>query len=397
MLTHTAAVQGASGAAAAQALVEQMKTKGVEAPDLIALYATEALADADLIHTVRAAFPQASLFGGTSCRGVITETGVYRGEPGAAGLLAISDRQGGYGVGAAPLGADPAAAAKAAAHAALENAGRPFEMPALLWICQPPGVEEAVLEGLAASFGAQCPIMGGSSADDAIAGRWSQFSHDGVVQGHVVVAALFPSGEFGVAFQSGYEPTAIRGRVTGGEGRRVNALDSRPAAQVYAEWAAQPIDPSEPGAILAESTHTPLGRRLGRCDGVEEYLLAHPASVEADGAITLFADVKEGEEVIAMTGDMDSLVARAGRVARDAAALAQTRPEAIRGGLVIYPGGCMMAVDDRLEDVAAGIRHAVGAAPFLSAFTFGEQGATLTAGNRHGNLMVAASVFGDGR
>jgi hypothetical protein len=37
----------------------------------------------------------------------------------------------------------------------------------------------------------------------------------------------------------------------------------------------------------------------------------------------------------------------------------------------------------------------MGGAPFLGAFTFGEQGAITDGANRHGNLMVSGLVFGE--
>jgi len=39
-----------------------------------------------------------------------------------------------------------------------------------------------------------------------------------------------------------------------------------------------------------------------------------PISVTADGAITLFADIPTGDEVVLMRGTVDSLISRAGRV-----------------------------------------------------------------------------------
>ena len=94
-----------------------------------------------------------------------------------------------------------------------------------------------------------------------------------------------------------------------------------------------------------------------------------------------------------MSGDRAALAARAGRVAELALKTGHLAPQDIAGSLMVYCGGCMLAVQDRLEDVYAGVREALGEAPFLTTFTFGEQGPVFGAGNRHGNLMISCVVF----
>ena len=390
----TAVSGGPDARRAGQALVEDLRRKAGAAPDLIALYATEGLATAALVEELASAFPQVPIFGGTTCRGMITERGVHLDDAGVAAVLAISDPEGSYGAAIHPIGDDGAAAGAVAVERALERAGRPYESPALIWVCPPPGAEEAVLAGIAQVVGDDCPIIGGSSADDAVAGRWRQFGAAGVEEGCVSVAVLFPTVEFGLSFQSGYVPTAARATVTASTGRRVVAFDGEAAGAFYVERMAQLPPPSAAGDILAASTPSPLGRRLGAVGEIEEYLLIHPAAVEDDGALQVFADVRDGEELVLMRGDADSLVGRAKMVAGDASRYAEAAPGEAAGGLVIFCGGCMLAVQDRLRDVFDGLADAFAGAPFLAAFTFGEQGATITAGNQHGNLMVAASVFG---
>ena len=54
----------------------------------------------------------------------------------------------------------------------------------------------------------------------------------------------------------------------------------------------------------------------------------------------------------------------------------------------------MLAVQEHMDKVAAGIDQALGGAPFLGVFTFGEQGPVLNYENRHGNLMISCVTFG---
>lgn len=279
-----------------------------------------------------------------------------------------------------------------ALEAALERAGRSYEAPALIWTCQPPGTEEQVLAGFKDVVGPDCPIMGGSSADEAIAGRWRQFSSHGVEADAVSVAVLFPSAPIGLAFKSGYAPTQACGTVTKSSPRRVIEIDGLSAARKYADWTST-INPGAPGVILQQSTFAPLARRVGTYAGVDEYLLSHPATVEPDGAITLFTEIHEGEVLHVMSGGRESLIERAGRVVKDARNSLPAPGDAVSGGLMIYCAGCMLAITDDLDAVAAGVKAAFGQAPFLVAFTFGEQGALISSGNRHGNLMIATTVF----
>lgn len=53
----------------------------------------------------------------------------------------------------------------------------------------------------------------------------------------------------------------------------------------------------------------------------------------------------------------------------------------------------MLSVRDDMDRVVAGVNAALGGAPFIGAFTFGEQGPLIDAGNRHGNLMISCVVF----
>lgn len=360
---------------------------------LLTVFATEALAHDGIAGALTARFPGVPIFGGTTCRGVITEAGVHIGRPGAVGVLALSDAQGAFSSGRAEIRDDARSAAREALEAALTRAGRAYKSPALIWTCQPPGVEEQVLKGFEDVVGPDCPIMGGSSADEAIAGRWCQFSNEGVEENAVTVAVLFPSASIGLAFKSGYAPTECRGMVTKSSARRLIEIEGVPAARKYANWTGSRIDPNSPGVILQQSTFAPLARRVGAYAGVDEYLLSHPATVEPDGSLTLFTEINEGEVLHVMSGARESLIERAGRVVRDARSFLPAPESAVSGGLMIYCAGCMLAISDDLDAVAENIKAAFGEAPFLVAFTFGEQGALISSGNRHGNLMIATTVL----
>ena len=362
--------------------------------------------DQALHRHLRRRYPDAALLGGTSAGGVMTHRGVLG--PESIGLLLIDDEAGEYGVAAAPLGADAAATAQALLLQALADAGCSGQLPELIWIYQAPGREEAVVEGLRRVVGDRCPIVGGSSADDDVSGRWRQLGPQGVMADGLVVGVLLPSVPLGCAFQGGYEPTGPSGVVTSigyrtsGQcgvvtataGREIISIDGLPAAEVYNHWTGGQISGQlvNGGTVLFETSMCPIATEAGRVDGVSHYLLVHPEAVGDGGILRTFSNLEVGARLHAMTGDRRRLVDRAGRVAAQALRLLPAAHSAAAGALIVYCGGCRMAVGDEVSEVSATVAASLGAAPFIGCFTFGEQGQLLDR-NVHGNLMISAVVF----
>lgn len=359
-------------------------------PDWLFVQSTEAHAG-EAVRRALVELGAPAAHGSSSCMAVLTEAGVH---PGGLALLAVRDPDGAFGVGAADLGADPRAAAEQAVMAAIDDAGRPGEVPMLVWITAAPGHEEACLAGIEAVLGPDVPIVGGSAADDAIAGRWYQWTREGTHSQAVVVSVLYPSGRVASAFQSGYTPTTRSGKVTRANERAILEIDGAPAAEVYDAWTGGAIAAARGGGnVLAESTLVPLGRRVGGVGELASYRLAHPAVVRPDGAIELFASFEVGDEVVLMHGTHEALASRAERVAADALAFAGVPREAVAGALVVFCAGCMLALRAQLDAIAAGLRAALGGAPFVGCFTFGEQGCFVGGENRHGNLMISVTAL----
>jgi hypothetical protein len=387
----------ASANAALRDILDQLEIEAGPRPDFVALHFSPAWPASELQAEAVAAFGDVALHGGSSCLGVMTERGAVIAGGRGMGAFAIWDPGGAYGTGMAVQGDDPRGAARAATEAALVAADRVGEAPELVWLTAAPGAEELVLAGIKDVLGADAVIVGGSAADNDVSGQWSQFDSRGQASDGVVVSVLFPSGPVGCAYESGYAPTATHGRVSRVAGRRLIEIDGRPAAGVYEEWTKGVVAVPTEGAVsvLAASTFHPLGRVAAEVAGVSFHLLAHPAVADANGGLVLFADVAEGEMLWLMSGSADSLVARAGRVAEESlAALPGAARDGAQGALVVYCGGCMLAVQDRMDEVTEGVSRALGGIPFLGIFTFGEQGAPLGGEARHGNLMISCSTFG---
>lgn len=361
-------------------------------PDFLCVFYDETHDDR-LIHDFLAArFPGVPVLGGTSCGGAMSEKGL--GGDGSIGLLAVTDPDGEYGVGSAELTGDAASAAEHALHLALERAGCPGELPELIWIYQAPGQEEQVIAGLRRVVGDRCPIIGGSAADNAVAGHWRQLGPEGPMANGVVVGVLFSSGGISCVFQSGYAPTGTSGIVTQSRGRTILTIDGEPAAEVYNRWSGGRISHKLGGGnILTDTTMFPLGIEVGRIGDVPHYLVIHPEQIRENGAMSTFANISEGSRLFAMRGDRAHLIERARKVATAAAAALPGGPKSLAGGLVVYCAGCRLAVGEEMDQVSAAISESFGGMPFVGCFTFGEQGQVLGS-NAHGNLMISAIAFG---
>jgi len=364
-------------------------------PDLIFLYTTETF-DTEAVNAHLGELAgTVPIHGGTSCQGVMTDEGMASEEGHGLALMGIADGEGAYGVGAADIGDAPREAASRAVQEALNNAGRPGQVPQMLWLMAAPGVEEELIAGIQQLLGTKVPIMGGSSADNAVAGNWKQFANGNVYENAVVIAAIFSSADVDYSFHSGYEPTAKRGKVTRAEGRLLYEIDGKPAAQVYNDWIGGELDEEleQGGNILAKTTLYPLGRVVGTIEGTPYFQLSHPDGLAPQGGLTLFSTVEAGDELILMTGTVDSLISRAGRVGQAVQDSAVSDRKKIMGSLVIYCAGCMLTVQERIDEVAREMGDVLGGQPYIGAFTFGEQGCFIGGENRHGNLMISVVTF----
>ncbi|MGB3864348.1 MAG: FIST N-terminal domain-containing protein [Xanthobacteraceae bacterium] len=379
--------QALSGLAAALDAAEPI------APDFVCAFYDCPHDDHAIFDFVRARFGDTALLGGTSCAGVMNEAGLGGG--GSIGLLLVTDPDGEYGAAATRLQGDVADCAERALHAALNNAGCAGELPELIWIYQAPGQEEAVIEGLRRVVGDRCPIIGGSSADNEVAGKWRQIGPQGPIEDGLVVGVLFSSGGIGFAFQGGYEPSGESGIATKTRGRQIISIDGAPAAEVYNRWIGGTLSAKvvTGGNILTDTTMHPVGIDAGKIEGITHYLLVHPDQILENGALSTFATIEEGTRLFSMRGNKLRLVERAGKVASAAAATLPGGAANLAGGLVVYCAGCMLAVGDEMPKVSEAVSTSFDGKPFLGCFTFGEQGAILNK-NAHGNLMISAIAFG---
>jgi hypothetical protein len=188
--------------------------------------------------------------------------------------------------------------------------------------------------------------------------------------------------------------TPFHARVTGQPlDRELTELDNRPAKAVYNDWC------TELGVAdmdqWPKTTLYPLARvSTDEVTGIKRHFVLHPAGLEHDTSIQLFAAVQPDESLVLLQGSRDSLVNELKTV------VSNVNDELTASGvLTIYCGGaalelCRWDEDEKVPEgtalgrVAAGICDAMPAsAAMAGGCTFGEQGPLLSAGNCHANLM----------
>jgi len=382
---------------AANSLLEKLDGR----PDLI-IASYSSLCDAsEIVKHIGELFPNCEIAGASTCRGALTSEGLCAfGQPNIA-LWGLCDDQGNYGVGFSEFtdASDQAsiqAATTKALDTALAQSGRNGELPNLIWVHASPGNEEVIVDTLDKIFEADVSIVGGSAADEDLSANWSCFAGDQMGDSGVSLTVFFSSFEIGTSFQSGYVPTEDQGIATRCSGRTVYEIDGKPAAEVYNKWTNQLVDlnsTSLPANVLGSSTLTPLGMEVGDVSGIPYFNLAHPETYTQDLALTFFCEVAEGQKLTLMSGSVENIISRPGRVANEAINNSNSPASDVIGGLVVFCGGCLLAVENRADEIAGPINKNMLDQPYLGCFTFGEQGCLMGGENRHGNLMISVTVF----
>ena len=372
-----------------------------KSPDLIIASYSSLCNAAELVSSLDVLFPDCAVAGASTCRGAITSEGLCAFGESNVALWGLCDEEGDYGVGFCSFDdpEDQVSVRQATINAldiALAQSGRDGELPNLIWMHASPGNEGAVVDALDEVFCGDVSIVGGSAADETLEAKWSCFAGDVVGSSGVSIIVLYSSYEIGTSFQSGYIPSEVSGIATKCEGRTVYEIDGQPAALVYNGWAKQLVDLNTtplPVNVLGSSTLSPLGMAVGEVSGIPYFNLAHPESYTEDLALTFFCEVPENQNLTLMSGTIDNIISRPGRVANEAIYNSDLEANDVIGGLVVFCGGCLLAVEPRAKEITAPLNQSMNNQPYLGCFTFGEQGCLMGGENRHGNLMISVTVF----
>jgi len=381
--------------------VSSVRTQlGGKSPDIAILFSTAGYDSNKVLSEVRRLLPDVQIYGGTSCLAVQTKEGFHVGGKGSLALLAVATENITFGVGGASIDDFPTAreAGKAAIQAAMEAAGeKGASKPKLVLMTGSVGHEEALLAGIEEVIGKDVPVLGGSAGDNYITGEWRQFTNGDVYSNGISLCAIYTDLKVGWAYEAGYLRSENRGTITRAEGRIIYEIDNRPAAEVYNEWTGGAVVADKlatGGSVLSKATFYPLAKVIKNEE--KEYTLSiHPLSINAsDHSLEVFVNVEEGDEVLLMHGDWELLLNRALTTPTKALESEALSKEDVSFGIYTFCAGTMLAIpEDERPKMPVLVKTAIGDAPFIGTFTFGEQGHIPGVGNVHGNLVNSMIIF----
>ncbi|NAT10678.1 hypothetical protein C4E22_03900 [ANME-1 cluster archaeon AG-394-G06] len=185
--------------------------------------------------------------------------------------------------------------------------------------------------------------------------------------------------------------------MTRAEGRIIYEIDNRPAAEVYNDWTGGTIVAEEletGGSVLSKTTFYPLAKVIKK-EETEHTLSIHPLSINAtDHSLEVFANVEEGDKVMLMHGDWELILNRALTTPTKALESEALSKDDVSFGIYTYCAGSMLAIpEEERPKMPALVKTAIGDAPFIGTFTFGEQGHIPGIGNVHENLVNSMVVI----
>jgi len=383
-----------------EALAKLKKDLQGKTPHFLFLFYTVGYDGKVILNEIRKELGEGTqIYGGTSCLATLTKDGYHLGKTGSLALLGVASPDYHFGVGGVSLDDFPSAkeAGREAVLLAIKKAGKIGEKPKLVLLTAAPGKEEEIILGIEEVVGKEVPIIGGSSGDNDISGKWQQFALDRVYSNGIALAVVYTENKIGFAYEAGYERTERIGKITKAQGRVIYEIDGRPAAEVYNEWTGGLIKEklTKGGSVLTKTTFFPLAKVVPSLIGEPQVISIHPLGVNLpEKSLTVFANVKEGEEIMLLRGNWQILLNRAQITPAKAMNLFHLQKKDVLFSLYTYCAGTMLAIPEgEREKIPLLIKNEIGEAPFLGTFTFGEQGYLPGIGNRHGNLVNSVVIF----
>lgn len=385
---------------AAKQSIAMMKQKlGDKTPHYILLYYTIGYDPKTILKVIRDEFGfQTQIQGMSSLLGVMSKDGYHVGKVGSMAILGVASPKLKIGVAGVDLTKrEPRAAGKKVVEDAIKNSGQEG-MPKMVYVMNAPGVEEKVLPGMEEVLGTKVPIIGGSSGDNDLSGKWSQISGDEIFSNSVVAAVVYTDSKIGTSYEFGYLSTNHRGIATKVDGRILYEIDNRPAAEVYNEWTGGIFDKElkDGGVILKEATYHPIAKVLKSKETGESYLdVFHPGYINLpDKSITGFIDIAQNDEVVLLEGSWEWLVNRAQTTAHKA----MTSENIAKGNSLFtfytFCAGTLLAIPEvERYRIPLLLSEELGNVPFIGGFTLGEQVYMPGIGNRHANLVNSIAVI----
>jgi len=250
------------------------------------------------------------------------------------------------------------------------------------------GDQMEIIRGAYEQVGAEIPLVGGCAGDDLKMERTFQLFGERVLTDAVVAAAISSDAPIGIGVQHGWRPVGEPMLVTASNGNVVEALDDRPALDVYLERLDAPVEVREHADAFTRFALThPLG--VTRRRGAEVRFVA-----EADFAtrsLSCIANVPQGGLAWIMEGDESSVLAATdGACAEASAALGGHPPIGILAFDCIARRGVLG--DAGIVTEIAQIAKFADDAPVAGFYTYGEIARTTGRQGFHNQTLVVLAV-----
>ncbi|MDR3590792.1 MAG: FIST N-terminal domain-containing protein [Negativicutes bacterium] len=362
----------------------QKAMAGMTDISLVVVYGSVNYDQVDLLQGVTSVTGNVPLVGCSSFNGVLTPDGFVSGKEGFCVVMALADEALKVAVAGTEKNGSARETGQFVAREAMARLGT-ATAPAFFFMIAPPGEEESYLKGIEDIVG-RVPFFGGTSADNTMEGLMRQYANGLVIQNGVVAAFFCTDKPFANAFTGAYRSTGKTGVITKVENRRtLKEIDGRPALAVYADWRGVQAEELKGLELLTATIHYPLG--VSDSEGDLTWI-RHFVTGNEDLSMTGGSDLAENTAVCLMETTTDELVAAVRSAVAEAKAGLGAEPGAL---FLIHCAGRSIAIGDRMNEVAAGIKEAAGELPFAGVLTFGEFGYGRWTRNGCGGLML--SVF----
>ena len=162
---------------------------------------------------------------------------------------------------------------------------------------------ETFIDKLFNAYGVGYNYLGGGAGTLADDRQLCLFTNEGLTHGAAVVARIPRKSTIGV--RHGWTEIGGPFEITAADGRTVHAIDRQPAYEVYSE-----IVERETGKYIDRENFFEIAKShpfgISRLGG--EQIVRDPFDVAADGSLTCFGDLPEGEFVHILEGNAETLI-----------------------------------------------------------------------------------------
>ena len=166
------------------------------------------------------------------------------------------------------------------------------------------GSADDFVEQLTTLTAGKYQLFGGGAGDDANFTRTHVFFGTEAVPDAAVALEILSHQPIGIGVRHGWQPGSERMRVTEAHGMRLVSIDNAPAADVFAEFAAQTGQAFDRVNPVPFFLHNVIG-----IDTPAGYRLRVPLAVNADGSIQCAADIPDGATIHIMKARPGSALA----------------------------------------------------------------------------------------